>query len=323
MTATESATRDEEALLAGVTVPIVTTVDGDGRPDPEAMIPLLRAVSAAGISRIMLAGGNGEGPLIPAGQLGTFATEVAPIWRAMGDRQRLLVNVTAPGTADVLLRCAAVEGAAPDALVLSPPFYFRHRDDEVVAHYAALEITGRQVVVYNTPRYATPMTPAVLEQVLGLPFVVGIKDSSGDPELFAAILSIAARIGVGVAQGDETTAVTALTQGADGIVPGVANLVPAAAHRLYRSVRNQAMDDATAAQAVLTAVAGIHRIRPGVPSVKAVLGRLGLSGTALMPPLIACTDDETAELIRYLAPWREHLADVGDRTIAGAQQPNK
>ncbi|MGI5289156.1 dihydrodipicolinate synthase family protein [Nonomuraea polychroma] len=57
-----------------------------------------------------------------------------------------------------LWRAAGAAGA--DALVVSPPTYVRHREDEVVAHYAAMARYGLPVIAYNAPRYATPLTPS-------------------------------------------------------------------------------------------------------------------------------------------------------------------
>lgn len=301
---------DGRDLLAGVTVPIITTVGPDHRPDPAALRPLLHAIAAAGISRIMLLGSNGEGPLIPTDLIGPFTRDVVDSWRSIDAAHRVVVNVSAPGTAEVLQRASAVEAAGPDAIVTSPPTYFHHRDDEVVAHYAALAELGRPVVVYNSPKYATPLTIAAAAEVLALPHVVGIKDSSGDPDLVRELIKLASGRPIGVGQGDERRALTALREGADGIVPGVANLAPAAAQRLVDAFRTGDDDAATAAQDLLTRLTGIHAIRPGVPTVKAILADRGLTGTALMPPLIACTPTELTAIRDLLAPDLDHLADL-------------
>ncbi len=306
---------DGRELLAGVTVPIITTVGPDHRPDPVALRPLLRAIAAAGISRIMLLGSNGEGPLIPTDLMGPFTRDVVDSWRSLDAGHRIVVNVSAPGTAEVLQRCEAVEAAAPDAVVASPPSYFRHRDDEVVAHYDALADLGRPVVIYNSPQRATPLTVAAAAEILARPHVIGIKDSSSDPELLRALVRIAgestdAGKSVGVGQGDERLALAALRDGADGIVPGVANLAPVAAQRLVEAFRGGDNEGATAAQELLARLTGIHGIRPGVPTVKAILADRGLPATALMPPLIACTAAELSAIKELLAPDADQLVSL-------------
>lgn len=146
---------DGRALLAGVMVPLVTPMDRPGRPSAPAADALLGALAAAGARGLMLFGSNGEGPLLPTAQLGYFAAEVAARWRELTGDGTVLVNVTAPGTAEALARAETVLPAEPDALVLSPPIYYHHRHDEIVAHYAATAGLGVPVVAYNAPATAT------------------------------------------------------------------------------------------------------------------------------------------------------------------------
>lgn len=307
----EQGYEDGRTLLAEVTVPIVTTVGADYRPDPAALRPLLQAIHRAGITRIMLLGSNGEGPLIPTDLIGAFARDTVEFWRSLDAGNRAVVNVSAPGTIEVRQRARAVEEAAPDALVVSPPSYFRHRDDEVLAHFAALFDLGRPVVIYNTPRYATPLTLAAAAELFACAHIVGIKDSSGDPDLLRELIKLAraAERPIGVGQGAETLALTALTDGADGIVPGVANLAPVAAQRLVDAARSDDIEAAADAQDLLTRLTGIHQIRPGVPSVKAILADRGLAGTTPMPPLIPCTSAELTK-INNLLQGIECLVDL-------------
>ncbi|TDE09061.1 dihydrodipicolinate synthase family protein [Jiangella asiatica] len=87
------------------------------------------------------------------------------------------------------------------------------------------------VVAYNMPRYSNPLTPELFDEVLAMPHVVGVKDSSGDLALFGHVVAAARRRpGVGVSQGSETQLVAGLEGGADGIE---------AALRPARSARGQ------------------------------------------------------------------------------------
>ncbi|MFF4901941.1 dihydrodipicolinate synthase family protein [Streptomyces sp. NPDC001068] len=299
---------DGRALLAGVTVPLVTPMDRPGRPSVPAAHALLGALAAAGAHGLMLFGSNGEGPLLPTGLLTAFATGVAARWRELTGHGPVLVNVTAPGTAEALARAEAVLPAAPDALVLSPPVYFHHRHDEIVAHYTALTGLGVPVVVYNAPRYSNPLTPALLDELTSLDGLVGIKDSSGDPALFGHALAAARRRdGFGVSQGAERQALDALRLGADGVVPGVANLAPAAAVELFRAHVEGRPDEAHRAQRLLDRVLELHTVRPGVPAVKAVLAARGLCPPHLAAPFAPCSAAERQALAELLAPLDAHL----------------
>lgn len=279
-------------LLSGVTVPLVTPMSAPGVPvEADA---LLRTLAEAGVRGLMLFGTNGEGPLLPVSALGHFASWAANRWRELTGGP-VLCTVTAAGTAEVLERAAAVAPARPDALVLSPPIYFRHRPDEILAHYQALSDTP--VVVYNAPRYANPLTPDLIEELVAMPHIVGVKDSSGDLELFGHTVSTAKRRGVGVSQGAETQALAGLRLGADGIVPGLANIAPRVAADLVAAHEAGHDAEAEAAQQVLDRLFTLHTVRPGVPAVKAILHERGLCPPHVAPPLQPCTDAERRDLV--------------------------
>lgn len=280
-------------LLDGLTVPLVTPMSAPGVPTEAD--GLLRSLAGAGARGLMLFGTNGEGPLLPVSALGAFASWAAARWRELTGGP-VLCTVTAAGTAEVLERAAAVAPARPDALVLSPPTYFRHRPDEILAHYQAL--SGTPVVVYNAPRYANPLTPDLIDELVAMPHIVGVKDSSGDPELFSHIVSAAHRhMDVGVSQGAETQALAGLRLGADGIVPGLANIAPGVAAGLITAHAAGRDAEAEAAQQELDRLFTLHTVRPGVPAVKAILHERGLCPPHVAPPLQPCTDAERHALI--------------------------
>ncbi|GGJ90768.1 dihydrodipicolinate synthase family protein [Streptomyces camponoticapitis] len=299
---------DGRALLAGVMVPLVTPMDRRGRPSAPAADALLGALAAAGARSLMLFGSNGEGPLLPTARLGDFATGVAKRWRELTDGGPVLMNVTAPGTAEALARAEAVLPAGPDALVLSPPIYYHHRHDEIVTHYASMGGLGVPVVAYNAPRYSNPLTPHLLDEVTELPHLVGIKDSSGDLALFGhAVAAARRRDDFGVSQGAEGQALDGLRLGADGVVPGVANLTPGAAVELFRAHSEGRDDDARGAQRLLDQVLALHTVRPGVPAVKAVLAARGLCPPHVAAPFTPCSEQERSALLDLIAPLDAHL----------------
>ncbi|MFD7307971.1 dihydrodipicolinate synthase family protein [Promicromonospora sp. NPDC059942] len=330
-------------LLTGVTVPLVTPMDVRGRPAAASASRLLNSLHAHGVRTLMLFGSNGEGPLVPVADVGPFTAEVVARWHALGrssehhnghhnggphfggqrpgtpphitphhgtghDGGFVLVNVTAAGTHDVLARAFSAAAAGADALVLSPPIYFHHRADEVVAHFAALADVGLPVVAYNAPRYSSPITPGLADALADLDHVVGIKDSSGDLVLMRHLVGIAARRpGFAVGQGDETQLAAALDLGAHGVVPGIGNIAPRATLALVAAHRAGATAEVARLQELLTALVGLHKVRPGTPAIKAVLARRGLCPPHVAPPLIACDPAEREALHAFLAPFAEHL----------------
>ncbi|MGC4938101.1 dihydrodipicolinate synthase family protein [Kribbella sp. DT2] len=294
---------DGRHLLSGVMIPLVTPMSAPGRPSDAD--DLLRAMAGTGARSLMLFGSNGEGPLLPVSALAEFAVRTAALWRELTGGP-VLCNVTAAGTAEVLERTEAVAAARPDALVLSPPIYFHHREDEIAGHYAALASVGVPVVAYNAPRYSNPLSPALIDALVAMPHVVGIKDSSGDLDFFKHLVA-ARRPDFGVSQGAETQLLDALRLGADGVVPGIANLAPRLAVELVAAFETGRDADAAEAQRRLTHLLALHKIRPGVPAIKAVLADRGLCPPYVAAPLAACTETEQRDLVASLSTEEAHL----------------
>jgi 4-hydroxy-tetrahydrodipicolinate synthase len=295
-------------LLDGVITPLVTPMDHPGRPSADAAGLLLEALHDSGVHGLMLLGSNGEGPLLPTSALGEFAAGTARAWRELGGGP-VLVNVTAPGTSEVLERAAAVAPAQPDALVLSPPIYFHHRDDEIISHYAATARLGFPVVAYNAPRYSNPITPAVLTALLEMDHVVGLKDSSGDLDWLRQVVTLARgrRPDFGISQGAERHLAAGLRLGADGILPGIANIAPAVTTDLNDAFNRGDGTATDQAQELVNQICDIHTIRPGVPTIKEVLAWRGVCPVHVAPPLLSCTENEKSDLITYLTPFTDHL----------------
>lgn len=300
--------------VAGVTVPLVTALDPRGRPDAPAVQPLLAHLAAGGITTLMLAGTNGEGPLLAADAVRAYAADVSARWRDLvGAPARILVAATGTGTRETLERLAALASVDLAGVVVLTPFYFRHTEAELRAHFRAVAAHGRPVVVYNSPGYTgNPLSVALVRQLLDEPAVIGLKDSSGDPALFDQFCALAReRTGFAVAQGVERQLAGGLRSGAAGIVPGVAMLAPALCVDLLQLGR--AGDRAGAARRQhdvdrLTAIFGIRPGASGTVAMKTALHLLGLCPPHAAAPFLPCTGEELAAL-------RETLTELKDLVI--------
>ena len=299
---------DGSALLGGVTVPLVTPMDESGRPDAEHASGLLAALAAAGVEKLMLLGSNGEGPLLPTSVIGSFLDGVIARWRSLTGGGVVTVNVTAAGTVEALERASIAANAGADALVMSPPIYFHHREDEIVAHYAALTTVGLPLIAYNAPRYSNPLTSDLAGALLDLDHLVGIKDSSGDIEFFGDLVEQARRRpGSAVSQGAETQLDAALDLGADGIVPGVANIAPALSVQLVAAHKAGDHDEVRRLQTMHTELTKLHAIRRGTAGVKAVLALRKLCPPHVAPPLLPSEPAESDAFLEFVATHDDHL----------------
>jgi len=300
-------------LLAGVIVPAVTPIGEGGRPDLAAGRLYFDALAAAGVTKIMLLGTNGEGPLHQTTEIGGFLGDAVEHWRQLVPGGKVIVNVSAAGTRESLRRAEIAAAAGCDAVALSPPCYFHHDERDVIEHYRAARTVAVPVVAYNIPRYAPPFTGGSVAAVADMEHVVGVKDSSGDVDVLRQWLDVKRRRpGFGVNQGAEPAMLDGLAAGADGVTPGIANIAPRVSVELVAAYHAGDQVRAARAQERIVELLGVHRIRPGVPVVKAALAIRGLCRAEVAPPLRALDDGETTALRRFLSGFEPELIGAVD-----------
>jgi dihydrodipicolinate synthase/N-acetylneuraminate lyase len=304
--------------VAGVTVPLVTVLDRHGQPYAPAAGPLLAHLAAGGVTTLMLAGTNGEGPLLAADAVREYAVEVSALWRGLvGASARITVAATGTGTRETLRRVERLADVDLDAVVVLAPFYFRHTERELHAHFHEIAAHGRPVVVYNSPGYTgNPFTVPLLRRLLDEPAIVGLKDSSGDAALLAEFCALAReRADFHVAQGVEWQMADALRIGAAGVVPGVGMLAPALCVELFRLGHRGEHAAAAQRQRDVDRLRALFGVRPGASGVvimKTALHLLGLCPPYATPPFLACTTAELSALRAVLADIEELLRPTTD-----------
>ena len=168
------------ALFEGVGVALVTIFDSDGKPDPEATADHAMTLVKQGCSAILLSGTAGESWRLTAEDRIALALELSarrpgvPILVGSGDRSS--------DRAVTITRTVAQAGVGDALLVLSPT------DADCRAFYGqiAKESAGMPVIAYHLPALSPPGVQ--VDQLDGLP-VAGIKDSSGDADRIAGLLT--------------------------------------------------------------------------------------------------------------------------------------
>ncbi|MBB5781127.1 dihydrodipicolinate synthase family protein [Nonomuraea jabiensis] len=310
---------DTDHPVSGLIIPLVTALDPSGRPDPPAVRPLLAHLAAGGVTTLMLAGTNGEGPLLPAGDVRAYAVEVSAMWRDLaGAPARVMVAAAGTGTRETLRRMDRLAELDLDAVVVLAPSYFRHTEDELYAHFRDIARHGRPVVVYNSPGYTgNPVPMSVMRRLLDEPAIIGLKDSSGDAALFAGFCALAGeRPGFQVAQGAERRLADGLRMGAAGLVPGVGMLAPALCADLLKAGRGGDHATAAALQHDVDRLAALFGVRPGVSGVvviKTALHLLGLCPPHAAAPFLPLTDTELTELRAALARIHDLVGPLDPR----------
>ncbi len=291
----------QSAAFSGVFAAMLTPFTDEGTALSE---PRLRAycdfLLERGVHGLFAFGTTGEWPLLSE-------AERAAGTRVLVDQSRgrvpVIIHAGAHSTEQACrLAVQAREAGASAASVVSPPYY--PLDDQALfEHFTAVAraVSGFPVFLYNIPEFTNnDISAALLLRVArAAGNVIGLKYSGGSLRRFREYRR-AMGGSFSLFNGNDSLALPALHEGADGLVSGNAAAYPELLVALYGLFRQARFAEAREKQAELdTFIAGRDEARElaslkailafrGVPAgeVRAPLGRLDPAGRAALRGLV-------------------------------------
>jgi dihydrodipicolinate synthase/N-acetylneuraminate lyase len=216
--------------LHGVVPPAVTPLTAEGRLDADGLAALVEHLVNGGVHGLFMMGTTGEAYVLPDAVRREAVARAAEFLRG---RLPLYVGIGDSSVERTLANAEHAAAAGADALVLISPPYLDYSEAERVGYFSSMaERLPRPMLVYNIPQVnKNPVTPAMLRELVGVPGIVGLKDSAGDAMRSSEVLAWlrAEHPDFRWFEGHDTLAAQSLAIGAHGIVNGGSNVFP----RLY------------------------------------------------------------------------------------------
>ncbi len=229
---------DTTTRLSGIIPPMITPLTESGQIDVPGLERLVNHMLRGGVSGIFVLGSSGEGPWLTRDQQRQMVQETV---RLVGGKVPVLAGALEAGTARTLEVLYQHQDAGADMIVIASPYYYGAGPAVQIEHVTTLvNAASVPVILYNIPPMThNPISPATVQQVLGLENLVGVKDSAGNWDDFQDLLRLKTeRPDFAVFQGAERLAAQSLLAGADGIVPGLGNVVP----EIFQQIHAAALD---------------------------------------------------------------------------------
>ena len=250
--------------LRGVIVPILTPLNDDETVDTASMRRLVNYLIEGGVHGIWAAGTTGEFAALDAEQhllaIETVVDEVA-------DRVPVIGNVSAPSSKLTVKLGRAVQEWGLAGIAATPPYYYPCAQDEVLAHFRYVrDQVGLPLWVYNIPvTVKTVVEPQTIAALAGEGTVVGVKDSSGAGEPLAQLNVLCDQASIRLYRflGSVFRITTASSVGAHGVIPGIANLVPAIVSRGWEAGEAGDVEAARDYQARIMAATRVTQLADG------------------------------------------------------------
>ncbi|MCI3269779.1 dihydrodipicolinate synthase family protein [Streptomyces cylindrosporus] len=259
--------------LTGVVPPVCTPLTPDREVDVPSLLRLVDHLVEGGVHALFVLGSSSEAAYLRDRQRRLVVESVVA---HVGRQLPVLAGAIDMTTPRVLDHVEAVTAAGADAVVVTAPFYTRTHPAEIARHFRLIAAASPvPVIAYDIPVAVHSKLPADLVLELAADgTLAGLKDSSGDLAGFREVVTGARGLPrFSVLTGSELVVDSALALGADGAVPGLANVDPHGYVRLDRLCRAGDRERARAEQERLCAL--FKLVGAGDPA------RMGGSSSAL------------------------------------------
>lgn len=284
------------AGFAGIIPPMLSPLTPDEGVDRPAVKRFVDFLVAGGVHGLFILGSMGEGPYLRP--LVRQELAEATVEAAAG-RVPVIAGVLEPSTARVVdeMRRLALRGVA--AYVVTTPYYYGgFSAGDLREHFRRVaEATDRPILAYSIPQNThVPMKADLLLQLADLPNVIGVKDSSGDWLEVQMLLLRQRPERFLVFQGNQIYAGASLLAGADGLVPGHANVCPDLLLAMYAAAQRQDAAAVWTAQARLNELLRL-RGRAPIHTFKVLAKAMGLMGDTVAAPLPRLGTEEVRQCL--------------------------
>ena len=296
--------------LTGVIPPVVTPLTASGDFDYESFARNANRMIDAGVHGLFAMGSSGEVAFSTSerrDEVTSAAVEVA------AGRVPVVVGVIDMQTICVIEHAQRAQELGAAGIVATAPFYALGGEAEVERHFRVIADN------IDLPLYAYDI-PVCVHTKLGVNMLMrlgeegvlaGIKDSSGDDVSFR-ILSIKNRDAgspLALLTGHEVVVDGAYMSGADGSVPGLANIDPHGYVRQWDAYQRgdwdavrEEQDRLVRLMMITQVVEGVAGFGAGVGAFKTALNLMGIFETNNMPePVTSLTGSNVEAIAKVLA----------------------
>lgn len=294
--------------FSGVVPPVVTPDTPDHQLDVVSFERSINRLIEAGVDGLFFLGSSGEV---------VFATDerrdqiVREAVRIVDHRVPVLVGIIDTETERVLEHGRRALALGADALVATAPFYALGGPADIEEHFRILhQELDAPLFAYDIPVCVHTKLPWKMLARLGAEGVLaGVKDSSGDDVSFRYLVQENEKNGhpLTLLTGHEIVVDGALLSGADGSVPGLANVEPEGYVRMWKAAQEgnwaevkREQDRLNEISHIFDVTSGVQGYGAGVGAFKCALNIMGIFDSDQMPRPVKPLDGQNREAIKQV-----------------------
>ena len=215
----------------GVYPALTTKFDAQGQLDLDAYELNLKAQIEAGIDGIILGGSLGEASTL----LLSEKMDLLKRSKEVNSDLPVIINIAESSQVNAINVAQTAQEHGADGLMALPPMMYKSTDRETASWFTNIaKSTDLPIMIYNNPvDYKIEVTLEIMEQLLKLPNIQAIKESTRDLSNISRLKS-AFGDSLKVSCGVDTIALESLLMGADGWVAGLVCAFPKETVAIYR-----------------------------------------------------------------------------------------
>ncbi len=282
--------------LRGIVGTPVTPFTSENEVDVPTMERLLEFHVTHGSDALALPMHLGESLNLTADERHTVAEMAVKV---TGGRIPVIINVSLPGTDQVVDLARHAESVGADGVVVVTPYHWRPSDDELLGHFTAVaEAIGISVLLYNFPaRLGVGISPELLKRIVErCPNVVGMKDASYDMQGFTETIRVVREVAPDFSMFTGVDyPLAGMTLGGQGCFSPSLQVAPHLIRRLVDDCLAERYVDALPVQQRMSALWQLLKV--GYPaSVKAALELMGRAVGGVRRPIMNVDTRALAQL---------------------------
>lgn len=310
-------------LFTGVVPPVATPLLPDGGVDHASLERLVDYLVASGVHGLFALGSTGETAYFTDDQRVEILRTIVS---AAAGRVPIIAGAIDLTSARIAALGQRLVGEGADAVVTTAPLYTLNSPAEVALHFGAVAAgIDAPLWAYDVPvRVHSKLSLDLLMDLATDGVIAGVKDSSGDDVGFRRLVAANQAAGhpLQLLTGHELVVDAMLLAGADGVVPGFANVEAPGYVRLWDAAVRGDWQTARAEQERLNRAfeivfqpRGLSGDATGVGAFKAAMKARGIIDHATMAFPTQALDDAAVERIRSILADLDLLPGL---TVPGA-----
>jgi 4-hydroxy-tetrahydrodipicolinate synthase len=298
----------------GIIPPMITPLHSDLSLDVPHAEKLIEHLIDGGVHGIFILGTTGEF----AGLSSDVKSDLIRLTcRQVKGRVSVLVGITDCSFVESLDLATIAKESGANALVAAAPFYMNIGQEELIYYYQKLaNVVELPLFLYDMPSHTK--INIEIETAVKLskhPNIIGIKDSSGNPENFHSLCeAFKDQSEFKIFVGPEEILADTLEMGGHGGVTGGANLFPKLYVALFDAFQKKEIERVKKLQATILYLSknlynnGSYR-SSYLKGLKAAMAFEGLCQGNFAPPLFPYSEAEKAELYEKFLEVKERVQE--------------